>query len=105
MWIEESFRDLKQELGWEKYTEKIPSKGRLEKVVVISLISYVIGLSLGLKEEGERGGGRNKGKREISLIKRFQQLINGARERVERIILKFVSLFRQRYYRIQHIFV
>ena len=47
MWIEESFRDLKQELGWEKYTEKIPSKGRLEKVVVISLISYVIGIMVG----------------------------------------------------------
>ena len=104
MWIEESFRDLKQELGWEKYTEKIPSKGRLEKVVVISLISYVIGLSLGLKEEEERGSDRDNGRRKISLMKRFQQLINGVRERVERIILKFVSLFRQRYYRIRYTF-
>jgi hypothetical protein len=31
-WIEEGIKDLKSKLHWEKYTEKIPQKERLEKV-------------------------------------------------------------------------
>jgi hypothetical protein len=48
----------------------------------------VIGLSLGLKEE-EEGRDRDNGRKEILLMKRFQQLINGVRERIGRIRYTF----------------
>jgi len=45
--IEEGIKDFKSKLHWEKYTEKIPQKERLEKCIIISSLSYSLQTSLG----------------------------------------------------------
>jgi hypothetical protein len=47
MWIEQTFKDLKSVLKWETYTAKIPSRQRLQKLIVLSCLSYAIQLCLG----------------------------------------------------------
>jgi len=46
-WIEESFKDLKSKLHWEKYTEKIPKEHRLVKSIILSCLSYAIQTAIG----------------------------------------------------------
>jgi len=45
MQIEESFKDLKHVLHWEKYTKNVPRKEYTEKCVTISCLSYAIQMS------------------------------------------------------------
>ena len=46
-WIEEGIKDLKSKFHWERYTEKIPQKKRLEKSIIISCLSYAIQTAVG----------------------------------------------------------
>jgi len=46
-WFEETVKDLKSKLHWERYTEKIPKNERLEKCVIISSLSYAIQTAIG----------------------------------------------------------
>jgi hypothetical protein len=98
MWIEESFKDLKGILRWEKYTKKIPQKGRLEKMVVLSCLSYALQLCIGSNikipaSEEEK----------TSVVKRFQHIIVSAWRKAEEIYLKTVLLFRVRLYRLSNV--
>ena len=86
-WIEEGFKDLKSRLHWEKYTEKIPTKDRLLKSVVVSSLSYAIQTALGnalhmSKSERER----------TSLFNKFQQTFKRTTKELEYLIMKFNSI-------------
>ncbi len=108
MWIEEGIRDLKQYLKWETYTKKIPQNNRLQKLIIISLISYVIGLCVGIqkeqkeKKEKEREEEQKKQryKRE-GLYRRFKNMINSGIRNLEKSIWLIVVLTLQHFYRIQ----
>ena len=103
MWIEEGVKDLKSYLRWESYTEKIPEKGRLEKMVVISILSYVIGLCIGSREESIEGIEEDK-KREEGLYRRFINIVRASIDRASRFILTVIVLTIQKYYMLWKIF-
>jgi len=71
MQIEESFKDLKSHLYWEKYTEKLPKKEWIEKCVVVSCLSYAIQLTIGSYEEVSE-----KEQKTTSLLNRFCNMLN-----------------------------
>jgi hypothetical protein len=86
-WIEESFKDLKSTLRWETYTRKIPEKARLEKLIVLSCISYSLTLSIGLSidvPESEMP--------KTSIAKRFQHAYVNA-SRMLRLFIYLVTTF------------
>lgn len=87
MWIEESFKDLKSILKWENYTEKIPQKGRIEKLIVISLISYTLGLCVGSKVEIPPSE-----EKKTTLYKRFQNLIMSWSRHAEKLINLVITI-------------
>ena len=88
MWIEESFKDLKSILKWEGYTKKIPEKGRLEKLIAVSLISYTIGLSIGSKVSVPPSE-----EKKTSLYKRFQHLIVSWSRNAQKIVCLVITMF------------
>lgn len=98
-WIEESFKDLKSQLKWETYTEKLPSKDRINKCVTVSCLSYAIQTSLGTQislapsEEAK-----------ASVFKRFRQAYRRSSERLERIITKFLGMIPTYIRRTQYAF-
>ena len=94
MWIEESFRDLKQILKWEKYTKQIPSKNRLEKMLIFSCLSYSVQLSL-WSEIQVPPSEYNK----TSIIKRFQHILISATKKVAKLFVKLVSSIYSKLYR------
>lgn len=94
MWIEESFKDLKSTLNWEKYTKKVPEKGRLEKMIIISCLSYAIRLSLG--EEVEIPPSEEK---KTSVLKRFQHILSHSYRTIAKLFNTAISLFRMNYQR------
>ncbi len=49
--LKEKLDDLKVRLHWEKYTRKLPLKHRMEKLLIVSVMSYAIQLGLGGVEE------------------------------------------------------
>jgi len=94
MWIEESFKDLKVELKWEKYTKKIPEKGRLEKMVILSILSYAIQLSI--------GGGIEippSEERKTSILKRFNNILTSSYRFIRKHFITLVTLFKLNYRR------
>jgi len=96
MWIEETFKDLKSVLKWETYTAKIPTGGRLQKLVVLSCLSYSIQLCLGTQvavppsEEAK-----------TSLLQRFRHIYSSAYRKTERIYTRMIAAFFMRHYRLQ----
>lgn len=82
--IEETFKDLKSKLHWEKYTKKIPSKERLTKNIIISSLSYTIQTAFGnqLKmSDSER--------KTTSIFNKFRQTIRRGNQELEKVIMKF----------------
>ena len=69
MWMEKSFRDLKVRLKWEKFTEKLPLKHRIEKLLIVSVMSYAIQLSLGGMVDVPRNEEESK-----TIISRFRHI-------------------------------
>jgi len=98
MWIEESYKDLKGILKWETYTRKIPHKGRLEKLIVLSSLSYALQLCIGSSIDIP-GSEEDK----TSVVKRFQHIIVSAWRKAEGLYLKIVLLFRVRVYRLSNV--
>jgi len=97
MWIEESFKDLKGILRWESYTKKIPQKKRLEKMIIISCLSYAIRLSLGSEIEIPPSE-----ESKTSVIKRFEHIISSSYRSVKKLFSILVTSFRLNYQRSQH---
>lgn len=97
MWIEQTFKDLKSVLNWETYTAKIPAHQRLQKLVVLSCLSYAFQLCLGTQvavppsEEAK-----------TSLLQRFRHIYSSAYRKTTQIYSKMVAAFRMRHYRLYH---
>lgn len=89
VWIEESFKDLKEKLGWERYTRKVPRKRRMEGLIAISALSYAIQMSIGRWVEVPRSE-----ERKMSILSRFQSLVKGMMDKLERYMMKLVNNVR-----------
>jgi hypothetical protein len=86
-WIEEGIKDFKSKLHWEKYTEKIPQKERLEKCVIISGLSYSIQTAIGNQlyiSDSDR--------QRTSVFNKFRQSIRRGTDELEKIILNFLNI-------------
>jgi len=86
-WIEEGIKDLKSKLHWEKYTEKIPQKERLEKCIIVSCLSYSVQTAIGNQlymSDSER--------KRTSIFNKFRQSIRRGTEELEKIILNFINI-------------
>lgn len=99
-WIEESFKDLKSKLYWEKYTKKIPEKNRLVKSVIVSCLSYAIQLALGnqLKMSDSE-------KKTTSIFNKLRQTIKRGSKELEEVIIKFTNIIGVYIARVAHLFV
>lgn len=86
-WFEETVKDLKSKLHWEKYTEKIPANERLEKCVVISCLSYAIQTALGNQLEMS-----DSERKRTSVFNKFRQTIRRGTEELKKIILNFINI-------------
>lgn len=98
-WIEEGFKDLKSKLHWERYTAKIPTKGRLIKSIVVSSLSYAIQTAIGNqlnRSESE--------KKRTSLFNKFRQTIRRGTQELESIILKFINTITTYFKRAEYAF-
>lgn len=97
MWIEQTFKDLKSVLKWETYTAKIPARRRLEKLVVLSCLSYAIQLCLGTQisvPPSEQA--------KTSLLQRFRHIYSSAWRKTEELYSRMVARFRTRFWRTQN---
>ena len=86
-WIEEGIKDFKSKLHWEKYTEKIPQKERLEKCLIISSLSYCIQTAIGNQlyiSDSDR--------QRTSVFNKFRQSIRRGTDELEKIILNFINI-------------
>tara|TARA_B100000609_G_C17189835_1_gene421811 strand:+ start:108 stop:1211 length:1104 start_codon:yes stop_codon:yes gene_type:complete len=82
--IEETFKDLKSKLHWEKYTKKIPTNDRLIKNIIVSSLSYTIQTAIGnqLKmSDSER--------KVTSIFNKLRQTFRRGNKQLEKIIMKF----------------
>ena len=86
-WIEDGIKDLKSKLHWEKYTEKIPQKERLEKCIIISSLSYSLQTAIGNQMYMS-----DSDRKRTSIFNKFRQTIRRGTEELERIILNFLNI-------------
>ncbi|MCL2132678.1 MAG: hypothetical protein FWH36_09585 [Lentimicrobiaceae bacterium] len=86
-WIEEGIKDFKSKLHWEKYTEKIPQKERLEKCIIISSLSYSMQTSLGNQLYMS-----DYDRKRTSVFNKFRQSIRRGTDELEKIILNFLNI-------------
>jgi hypothetical protein len=86
MWIEETFKDLKSELKWESYTDKVPTNNRLEKCVIVSCLSYSIRLCIGLNIQIPKSE-----EAKTSIFKRAQNAINAQSRNVLFILSTIIT--------------
>ena len=86
-WFEETVKDLKSKLHWERYTEKIPKNERLEKCVIISSLSYAIQTAIGNQIEMSASD-----RKRTSVFNKFRQTIRRGTEELKRIILNFINI-------------
>lgn len=100
MQIEESFRDLKGVLHWEKYTKKVPKKEYMERCVVVSCLSYAIQMSLGGYERVSE-----KEEERSSLLSRWRNLMNRGIEYMNKIMKIFIAVISVNIWRLEHIFI
>lgn len=99
MWIEQTFKDLKSVLKWETYTAKIPAHRRLEKLIVLSCLSYGFQLCLGTQVSLPPSE-----EKKTSLLQRFRHIYNSAYRKTKQIYTKMVAAFYLRHYRNSHKF-
>ena len=107
MWIEEGIKDLKQYLKWESFTKKVPESERVKKLLVISILSYVLGLCMGVREEVVEGGidGEEIGvKREEGIYRRFKNKIAGSIKNIKWLLVTIIVLVKQVYPKVLGIF-
>jgi len=86
-WIEESIKDLKSKLHWEKYTEKIPQKERLTKCIIVSCLSYAIQTSIGNQMEISASD-----RLRTSVFNKFRQSIRRGTDELKRVIINFINI-------------
>lgn len=94
MWIEQTFKDLKSVLKWETYTASIPARRRLEKLVVLSCLSYGFQLCLGTQVSVPPSE-----EKKTSLLQRFRHIYTGAYRKTKKIYNKMAAAFYMRHYR------
>ena len=94
MWIEETFKDLKSELGWEDYTKKIPQKERLEKCTIISSISYAIQICIGSKIAIPKSE-----EQKTSVLRRFKNAFITQYRTISSVYKKVITSFNVGIYR------
>jgi hypothetical protein len=85
--IEETFKDLKSKLHWEKYTKKIPTKDRLVKNIIVSSLSYAIQTAFGNQLEMS-----DSERKTTSIFNKFRQAIRRGNSQLEKIIMKFSGM-------------
>ena len=86
-WIEEGIKDLKSKLYWEKYTEKIPQKERLEKCIIISCFSYSLQTAIGNHLDMSESD-----RKRTSIFNKFRQTIRRGTEELKKIILNIINI-------------
>lgn len=96
VWIEQTFKDLKSVLKWETYTKKIPEKKRLDKLVVMSCLSYAIQVCLGTQVDIPPSE-----EEKTSVLQRFRHIYISAYRKTEKLYFKMIQAFRMRHYRLQ----
>lgn len=99
MWIEQTFKDLKSVLKWETYTAKIPAHRRMEKLIVLSCLSYGFQLCLGTQVSLPPSE-----EKKTSLLQRFRHIYTSAYRKTKQIYSKMVAAFYVRHYRNAHKF-
>lgn len=97
--IEETFKDLKTRLHWEKYTKKIPTKERLTKNIIISSLSYTIQLAFGNQLEMS-----DSERKTTSIFNKFRQTLRRGTRELEKIIFKFQAMIATYIYRNKSLF-
>jgi len=96
MWIEQTFKDLKSVLKWESYTRKIPQSQRLEKLIVLSCLSYGVQLCLGTQVDVPPSE-----QQKTSLLQRLRHIYASAYRKTHQLYMNMVQAFRMRYQRRQ----
>lgn len=96
VWIEQTFKDLKSVLNWETYTKKIPEKKRLDKLVVLSCLSYAIQVCIGTQVDIPPSE-----EEKTSVLQRFRHIYTSAWRKTERLYFKMIQAFNMRHYRLQ----
>lgn len=96
MWIEETFKDLKSVLKWESYTRKIPQNGRLEKLIILSCLSYAIQVCVGTQVDIPPSE-----EQKTSLLQRLRHIYTSAYQKTERLYMKMIRAFMMRHLRLQ----
>jgi len=107
MWIDEGIRDLKQYLRWESFTKKVPEGERVKKLLVVSVLSYVLGLCMGAREEvverdidGEEIGVKS----EEGVYRRFKNKITSSIKNIKWLLVTIVVLVKQVYPKVLGLF-
>lgn len=95
MWIEETFKDLKSVLHWETYTRKLPAHRRLEKLVVLSSLSYAFQVCVGTQVDIPPSE-----EAKTSILQRFRHIYTSAYRKAEQIYCRMVQAFRVRHVRL-----
>lgn len=96
MWIEQTFKDLKSVLQWESYTKSIPQNNRLDKLVVLSCLSYAIQVCIGTKVAIPPSE-----EHKTSVLQRFRHIYSSAWRKTEKLYTNMTQAFRMRHYRLQ----
>ena len=96
MWIEQTFKELKSVLKWETYTAKIPTRQRLQKLVVLSCLSYAMQLCLGTQVSVPASE-----EAKTSLLQRFRHIYSSTYRKTERIYSRMSAAFYLRHYRLK----
>lgn len=96
VWIEQTFKDLKSVLKWETYTKKIPENKRLDKLVVLSCLSYAIQVCIGTQVDIPPSE-----EEKTSVLQRFRHLYTSAYRKTENLYFKMIQAFKMRHYRLQ----
>src|SRR5699024_590138 len=99
MWIEQTFKDLKSVLKWETYTAKIPAKRRLEKLIVLSCLSYGFQLCIGTQVSVPPSE-----EKKTSLLQRFRHIYTSAYRKTKQLYSSMVEAFYVRHYNLSPMF-
>ena len=96
MWIEQTFKDLKSVLKWETYTKKIPENKRLDKLVVLSCLSYAIQVCIGTQVDIPPSE-----EEKTSVLQRFRHIYTSAYRKTQTLYFKMIQAFKMRHYRLR----
>src|SRR5699024_12578160 len=85
MFIDQTFKHLKIVLKWETYTAKIPAKRRLEKLIVLSCLSYGFQLCIGTQVSVPPSE-----EKKTSLLQRFRHIYTSAYRKTKQLYSSMV---------------